>query len=93
MFAADLDPTAVVAFVAGCLALASTAITLRSRAQAALHDDLVADREWARKQVGTLRGEVDALILQSHETERALVACRDSERRLQARVAELEAAQ
>lgn len=93
VFGTQLDPTIVVAAVAGSLALLSTVVSLRARGYPDLVDDLVDDRkvlrtelaesERARRELGgkydALRLEVDGMKIQSQETEQALIRCRERE--------------
>lgn len=76
--------------VAAVMAWKSNTSATESRTSARLVHDLMADRNYLRREVDKLRIEVDTLTLNSAETETALLSCRENEGRLNRRVADLE---
>lgn len=92
MLLAAADPSIVAAVLTAAGAVAAGVFSLRSKVSADLVDDVMADRAFLREEVGRLRQEVDALKLGAKETERALLACQQSEVGLRSEIARLEAA-
>jgi hypothetical protein len=91
VFAAT-DPTIIAAALAATGAIIAGIFSLRSKLSADLVDDVMADREYLKGEVASLRSELDAMKLAHREREQALLECRDSETRLRERILELEGA-